>query len=165
MDFLRDHLVCLHNSTRSRIAEGFLNHLAGDRVEAESAGLEPATLYPPAVEVMREIGIDISQQKAKSVFDLFKQGRSYQYAVTICANAAAVRCPTFPEEVMVHHWSLPDPALPQKTPEEQRIRTRVIRDQIKAKIDDLVKSLLGRLPGESRGPERLEITGFRLSPE
>ncbi len=122
------------------MAEAFLNHMAGDRVEAESAGLEPETLYPPVVEVMEEVGIDISQQKTKSVFDLFKQGRSYNHVVTVCDKAAAERCPTFPGEVKVHHWFLPDPTLSQRTPEEQRIRSRVIRDQIKAKIDGFVKS-------------------------
>jgi arsenate reductase len=64
--------VCVHNTARSQIAEAFLNHLAGDRFEAESAGLEPEELNPLAVEIMREIGIDISMNQAKKVFDLFK---------------------------------------------------------------------------------------------
>jgi arsenate reductase (thioredoxin) len=137
---IRVLFVCLHNSTRSRIAEAFLNHLAGDRFAAESAGLEPAPLYLPAVEVMKEIGIDISQQKAKSVFDLFLRCRSYQHVVTICEKTDAERCPTFPGEVKVYHWALADPTLPQKTPEEQRIRTRAIRDQIKAQIEQFIRA-------------------------
>lgn len=69
--------VCVHNSARSQIAGAFLKQIAGDRFDVESAGLEPGKLNSLAVEVMREIGIDISQNKTKSAFDFYKQGKRY----------------------------------------------------------------------------------------
>jgi len=67
--------MCIHNSGRSQIAEAFLNNLAGDRFDAESAGLEPGKLNPLVVEAMKEYGIDISKNLTKDVFDFFKQGK------------------------------------------------------------------------------------------
>jgi len=64
--------VCVHNSARSQMAEAFLNALAGDRFYAESAGLEPGKINPFVVKVMKEVGIDISNNKIDSVFDFFK---------------------------------------------------------------------------------------------
>ena len=66
------------------MAEAFLKQLTGDRFEVESAGLEPGKLNPLAVEVMKESGIDISKNKIKSVFDLYKQGKRYDYVITVC---------------------------------------------------------------------------------
>ncbi len=66
--------ICVHNSARSQMAEAFLKEICGDYFEAHSAGLEPGTLNPLAVEAMREIGIDISQNQTQSVFDIFKSG-------------------------------------------------------------------------------------------
>lgn len=88
--------VCVHNSARSQMAEAFLNNLGGDRFEAVSAGLEPGTLNPLVVEVMKEAGIDISQNRTKSVFDLFKKGELFSYVITVCDEASAQRCPVFP---------------------------------------------------------------------
>ena len=68
--------ICIHNSGRSQMAEALLRHLGGDRFEVESAGFEPGTLNPIVVEALKEIGIDISKAKTKSVFDLYKQGRA-----------------------------------------------------------------------------------------
>ena len=89
-------LVCIHNSGRSQVAEALLRQLGGDRFEAESAGFEPGNLNPIVVTALKEIGIDISQAKTKSVFDLFKQGRLYQYVVTVCDESSSERCPIFP---------------------------------------------------------------------
>ena len=69
--------VCVHNSARSQMAEAWLNHVCGDFFEAESAGLEPGNLLPLAIEVMKEMGIDISHKKTRSVFDLVKAGRIF----------------------------------------------------------------------------------------
>ena len=71
--------VCVHNSARSQMAEALVNHLAGDRFEAESAGLEPGTLNPLAVEAMKEMNIDISSKQTRSVFDVYKSGRMFSY--------------------------------------------------------------------------------------
>lgn len=74
MKKLKVLFVCVHNSARSQMAEAFLNHLAGDRFEGQSAGLEPGRLNPLAVKVMQEVGIDISGNKTKDVFDFYKRG-------------------------------------------------------------------------------------------
>src|SRR2546426_8216034 len=76
--------VCVHNSARSQMAEAYLKYFGEGRFEAESAGLEPGVLNPRVVQVMKEDGIDISQNKTKNVFDLFKQGRMFGYVVTVC---------------------------------------------------------------------------------
>src|SRR3989338_9622164 len=96
MDKKKVLFVCVHNSARSQIAEAFLKQMAGDKFEAESAGLEPGNLNPVVVEVMKEVGIDISQNKTKSVFDFYKQGRQYDYVVTVCDESQSGACPMFP---------------------------------------------------------------------
>jgi arsenate reductase (thioredoxin) len=88
--------VCVHNSAGSQMAEAFLNQLAGDRFEAESAGLEPGVLNPLAVEVMGEVGIDISMNQTKSVFALYKADRLYRYVIAVCDEAAPPNMPYFP---------------------------------------------------------------------
>ena len=88
--------ICVHNSARSQIAEAFLNKICGDQFEAHSAGLEPGTLNPLAVESMREIGIDILQKQTQSVFDVFKSGELFSYVITVCDETSAERCPIFP---------------------------------------------------------------------
>ena len=99
--------VCIHNSARSQMAEAILNHLAGDRFSAESAGLEPGKLNPLAVEAMKEMGIDISRKKTQDVFDLYKQGRRFTYVITVCDEASSERCPLFPGISKKLHWSFP----------------------------------------------------------
>src|SRR5208337_5000537 len=81
--------VCVHNSARSQMAEAFLNRMAGDRFESESAGFEPEPLNPLAIEVMKEAGIDISAKQAKSVFGLYREGRLYDYVITVCEESRA----------------------------------------------------------------------------
>lgn len=76
--------ICVHNSARSQMAEAFLKQMAGDRFDVESTGLESGKLNPLAVEVMKEVGIDISQNKTKSVFDFYKQGKVHDYVITYC---------------------------------------------------------------------------------
>ena len=76
--------VCIHNSARSQIAEAYLNKMAGDRFIAESAGIEPGTLNPLVVKSMLQEGLDISGNKTKSVFDFYKQGRIFDYVITVC---------------------------------------------------------------------------------
>lgn len=127
--------VCVQNSARSQMAEAFLNQrCAGDFI-AESAGLEPGTINPLAVTAMREVGIDISNKATKSSFDLFKQGKHYSYVITVCDETSAERCPVFPGGARRLHWSFPDPAALAGTWEERLAQTRLIRDEIRAKID------------------------------
>ena len=126
--------VCIHNSARSQMAEAILNHIAGDRFIAESAGLEPGKLNPLAVEAMKEMGIDISEKKTQDVFDLYKQGRRFNYVITVCDEASSERCPLFPGISKKLHWSFPDPSTLQGTMEENLIKTIEIRNQIKNQI-------------------------------
>ena len=81
--------ICVHNSARSQMAEAWLNHTCGEYFEAQSAGLEPGTLNPLAVQVMAEASIDISNKKTQAVFDVFKSGQLFAYVVTVCGDASA----------------------------------------------------------------------------
>ncbi|NWG02494.1 MAG: arsenate reductase ArsC [Syntrophaceae bacterium] len=127
--------ICVYNSARSQMAEAWLNHLCGDFFEAESAGLEPGNLLPMAIEVMKEMGIDISHKKTRSVFDLVKAGRIFSYVITVCDEASAERCPIFPGIAKRLHWSFPDPAAVTGTGEEKLEKVRKIRDDIKSAIE------------------------------
>jgi arsenate reductase len=127
--------VCVHNSARSQMAEAFLKQICGDEFDAHSAGLEPGKLNPIVVEAMREIGIDISGNQTKAVFDMIKSGKIFAYVITVCDEASAERCPIFPGVTKRLHWSFPDPSSFQGTPEEKLARTREVRDAIKARIE------------------------------
>jgi len=130
--------LCTGNSARSQMAEGYLRHVAGDRFEAISAGIEPKGLNPLAVTAMREIGIDISQHRSKDVATLL--GQHIAYVITVCDNARE-RCPIFPRTWKFLHWSLEDPAQARGTPEERLAVFRRIRDQLIGLIDEqLVKA-------------------------
>jgi arsenate reductase len=124
--------LCTGNSARSQMAEGYLRHIASDRFEPISAGLEPKTLNPLAVEAMEEIGIDISRQKSKDVVTLL--GQHVPYVVTVCDNAKE-RCPIFPGTWKFLHWSFEDPAEATGAHEEKLEVFRRVRDQIIAQID------------------------------
>jgi len=136
MDKKKVLFVCVHNSARSQMAEAFLKQMAGDRFEVESAGLEPGKLNPTVVEVMKEAGIDISQNKTKSVFDFFKQGKKYDYVVTVCAESEAQKCPIFPGTAVTQriHWGFNDPSSFQGSQDERMEKTRQVRDKIKRRI-------------------------------
>ena len=127
--------ICVHNSARSQMAEAFLNLICPDHFEAHSAGLEPGTLNPLAVEAMREVGVDISGKKTQAVFDVFKNGQFFPHVITVCDESSAQRCPIFPGITHRLHWSFPDPSALTGTPEEQLEGTRKIRDQIRARIE------------------------------
>ena len=127
--------ICVHNSARSQMAEAFLNQICGDVFEAQSAGLEPGKLNPIVVEVMQEIGIDISGNPTKAVFDLFKSGKVFSCVITVCDETSAERCPIFPGVTRRLHWSFPDPSAIPGTHEEKLAGTRRVRDNIKSKIE------------------------------
>ncbi len=127
--------VCIHNSARSQMAEAFLNERCPDDFLAESAGLEPGPLNPLAVAAMREVGIDISENATKGAFDLFKSGKQYSYVITVCDETSAERCPVFPGGARRVHWSFPDPAALEGSWDARLEKTRLIRDQIRTRID------------------------------
>jgi arsenate reductase len=127
--------VCIHNSARSQMAEAFLAQICGGEFEAHSAGLEPGKLNPIVVEAMEEVGIDISGNQTKAVFDFIKSGKMFAYVITVCDQASAERCPIFPGVTTRLHWSFPDPSVIQGTHDEKLARTCQIRDTIKQKIE------------------------------
>ncbi len=134
--------VCVHNSARSQMAEAFLKHLHGDRFIAESAGFEPGTLNPLAIEVMKEVNIDISKNRTKSVFDFYKDGKLFSHVVTVCDAASSEMCPIFPGLItQTIHWSFEDPSSFTGSHEDKLEKTRRVRDTIKDSIEKWVKEI------------------------
>ena len=128
--------VCVHNSARSQMAEAFLNARCPDDFVAESAGLEPGELNPLAVAAMSEVGIDISNKQTKSVLDKVKADKVYSFVITVCDETTAQKCPVFPGLARRLHWSFPDPSSLSGTWDQRLARTRHIRDEIRARIED-----------------------------
>ena len=126
--------VCIHNSARSQMAEALLNHLCGEEMIAESAGLEPGNLNPLAVEAMKRMGVDISGAKTKSVFEKFKASEHFSYVVTVCDETSGQRCPIFPGAAKRVHWSFPDPSSFTGSWGERVERTVEVRDIIADQI-------------------------------
>ena len=125
--------LCTGNSARSQMAEAFLRHLAGDRYNAYSAGMEPKGLNPFAVQVMKEVGIDISEQRSKSVKELM--GRMHFDDAIIVCRRAEDDCPNISADAKhIHRWIFDDPARFEGTDEEKLARFREVRDQIEARI-------------------------------
>ncbi len=139
MEKVKVLFVCVHNSARSQMAEAYLKQLGNDQFEVESGGLEPGDLNQFVVEVMKEVGIDISNNQTKSVFDFYTQGRKFDFVISVCDAAAAERCPIFPSQTNRLNWSFEDPSSFSGTTDEKLAKTRLIRDRIKAKIENLIK--------------------------
>ena len=133
--------LCQHNSARSQIAEAFLKQIDGERFQVESAGLEVKPLNPLAVEVMKEIGIDISKKKAQSVFELYRKGRLYHYVITVCDKSVAEKCPIFPNTLQQLHWPFDDPAKFTGSWDDKVKETRKIREEIKQKIEEWIETI------------------------
>jgi arsenate reductase len=128
--------VCIHNSARSQMAEAFLNRICSDFYEAHSAGLEPGNLNPIVVELMQEVGIDISGHQTKSVDDMLHSGHLFSYVVTVCDGASAERCPIFPGAGQRLHWGFPDPSALTGTREQCMEGVRKIRDTIRLQVQE-----------------------------
>ena len=138
--------ICVHNSARSQMAAALMNKSCGEFFEAESAGLEPGTLNPLAVEALQELGIDISQNKTQSVFEVWKSGKMFKYVVTVCSEAEAEGCPIFAGVTTRLYWPFPDPARFEGSPGEKLRRTRDVRDMIQAEIDRFCQERCGIEP-------------------
>jgi arsenate reductase (thioredoxin) len=124
-------ILCTGNSCRSQIAEGILRREVGDLVSVESAGSDPAKyVHPKAIQVMNELGIDISKNRSKHLSE-FLHGNVHT-VITVCGNADQA-CPMFPGTVARYHWGFEDPAKAQGTEDEVLEAFRRIRDEI-AKI-------------------------------
>ena len=118
--------ICTHNSARSQMAEGLVNHYFSDRFKAFSAGTAATGVNPYAVKAMSEKGIDISHHRSKSVQEF--AGKSHDYVVTVC-DSARESCPFFPGKNIIHH-SFRDPSGMQGSEEEILNVFRVARDEI-----------------------------------
>lgn len=134
-------VVCVHNSARSQMAEEFIRQLGGDRFIVESAGIEPGSLNPLAVEAMADIGYDISNRETDSVFEFFKEGRQYHYVIKVCDSIHGERCPIFPGVLRVLDWNIKDPSNLIGTYEEQLEQTKAIRDAIKEKVMEFIQKV------------------------
>jgi len=124
--------VCVHNSARSQMAEGFARALAPTGTEVWSAGTEPGRVHPAAIEVMHEAGIDISVQRSKSLDEV--PWREADTVVTLCGEANEV-CPAVAASVRKLHWGLPDPSA---AAEPVRLQVfREVRDEIRWRVSSL----------------------------
>ncbi len=133
--------VCIHNSARSQMAEELLKKLGGEQFQVESAGIEPGTLNPIVIEALKEEGIDITGKKTNAVFNLVKEGRIYDYVITVCDEASSERCPIFPGINERIHWSFTDPSKFEGSDDKKLEKVREIRDEIKNKIQKWISSL------------------------
>ncbi len=121
-------ILCTGNSARSQMAEGLLRHDAGDRFEVFSAGVDPAVrVRPEAIQVMHELGIDITSHRPKHVNEF--AGQHFDYVLTVCDNAKET-CPVFPGTVTIHE-SFKDPAAFHGSTEDQLALFRDVRDQVR----------------------------------
>lgn len=137
MDKPKVLFICVHNSARSRMAEGLLNARCGKFFTAQSAGLEAGTgVNPLAAAAMQEIGIDITEHASQVVFDLWKGGGAYAYVITVCHESEAGGCPVFQGPTRRLHWPFQDPSKFTGTEEEKLAQTRAVRDEIAAKIGE-----------------------------
>ncbi len=123
--------LCTGNSARSQMAEGWLRHLAGDRVDVTSAGTAPTVVNPLAIKAMRERGIDIVGHRSKAVGEFL--GERIAYLITVC-DGARETCPVFPGVSTRIHWSLEDPAAAVGSEADRLVVFRRIRDEIEARI-------------------------------
>ncbi|MDI7259587.1 MAG: arsenate reductase ArsC [Thermodesulfobacteriota bacterium] len=129
--------LCTGNSARSQMAEGFVRFLGKDNWKVKSAGIFPSYVHPLAIRVMEETGIDISQQTSKSMDEFLNE--EFDYIITLCDHAA-MACPIFPGQGKRLDWSFEDPASAIGTIEERMVVFRRVRDEIKAKGEEFLKS-------------------------
>ncbi|HTM58640.1 MAG TPA: arsenate reductase ArsC [Candidatus Udaeobacter sp.] len=124
--------LCTHNSARSQIAEGLARSIAPEGAEVWSAGTSPGAVHPLAIEVMKEIGIDLSGHRSKKLDET--PWREADTVVTLCAEAAE-SCPVIGGNVRRLHWPLPDPG---RAPESERLTAfRTVRDELKWRVSSL----------------------------
>ena len=123
--------VCTHNSARSQMAEGMVRAWGGGRFEALSAGTEATRVRPEAMEVMREIGIDISGHESKTIDPFI--GEAFEWVITVC-DAAKESCPVIPGARQQAHWSIDDPSAVEGSEEERLEAFRTARDVIRDRV-------------------------------
>ena len=127
--------ICTHNSARSQMAEGLVNHDLAGKVQAFSAGTDPTFVHPLAIAAMKEVGIDISRQRSKSLDEFDKE--KFDFVITLCDHAAE-SCPVFFGGVQRIHMGFPDPSGVTGTEEEKLSFFRKLRDQIRKEVVDFL---------------------------
>ena len=139
---MRVLILCTGNSARSQMAEGLLRHDAGNVYEVFSAGTKPSHVRPEAIAVMREVGIDISGHRSKSVDEF--AGQDFDYVITVCDNAKE-SCPVFPAKTKRVHWSIEDPAAVQGSQGEVLTAFRRVRDELRARLQAFAEGEVEKL--------------------
>ena len=130
-------ILCTGNSARSQMAEGLLRHDAGERFEVESAGTKPGIVRPEAIDAMKELGIDISGHRSKSVEGF--NGQQFDYVITVC-DSARETCPVFFGAAKRLHRSFEDPAALNGSEEERLALFRRIRGELRTYLADFAKA-------------------------
>jgi len=131
--------ICIHNASRSQMAEAYLNYFDKDKFIAESAGLEPGKLNQFVIRAMLEDGIDISKNRCKSVQEFLDNRTIFDYAITVCDGASGERCPIFPGNCKRLHIEFKDPSQFKGSEEEIMQQVRNVRDEIKASVIEFIK--------------------------
>lgn len=134
-------ILCTHNSSRSQMAEGLLQYLAGDQIEVMSAGSEPSSVNTFAIQAMALRGIDIRQQRSKSLSEFL--GQPFDVVMTVCDDASE-NCPFFPGKANRIHWSFPDPSAVIGTDEAKLAAFIQVRDGLEARLADWLPTLIGQ---------------------
>jgi arsenate reductase len=129
--------ICTHNSSRSQMAEGLVNHDLSGKVQAFSAGTDPTFVNPLAVAAMGELGIDISRQRSKSLDEF--EDEKFDFVITLCDHAAE-SCPVFFGGTQRMHMGFPDPSGVTGTEEEKLLFFRKLRDQIRKEIIEFLSA-------------------------
>jgi len=138
IDKIRVLILCTGNSARSQMAEGLLRNDGGGKFEVESAGIISSFVRPQAIEVMSEIGIDISGHRSKSLDEFLDE--AFDFVITVCDNAKE-NCPVFPGKARRIHWSFDDPADAAGTEEEKLVVFRRVRNEIRDKLKKFVSEI------------------------
>ncbi len=130
-------ILCTGNSARSQMAEGLLRHDAAERFEVESAGIKPSSVRPEAMIAMRELGIDISGHRSKSVEEF--DGQHFDYVITVC-DSARESCPVFLGSATRLHHSFDDPAALNGSEEQRLALFRRVRDELRSYLAEFAGS-------------------------
>ncbi len=140
MEKKRVMFICIHNSGRSQMGEAFLRHVASDRFDVFSAGIESGKLNPLVVKAMKEAGVSMDGHYAKKAQDFVDRGEHFDYVITVCDESNAERCPMFPGKHERMHWGFPDPSALTGSDEEKLSGIRPIRDAIRDKVQEFIQS-------------------------
>jgi arsenate reductase (thioredoxin) len=131
-------ILCTGNSARSQMAEGLLRHDAGEQFEVESGGTKPSSVRPEAIAAMRELGIDISRHRSKSVKEF--DGQKFDYVITVC-DSARESCPVFFGEAERLHHSFDDPAALEGSERERLNLFRRVRDELRGYLREFALTM------------------------